>query len=45
MGKKQGIKQSISMLTYKMDGVNKRAVKLKKSFDDVNKILNSRNTK
>lgn len=45
MGKKYGIKDSISMAAYKNSKVNTQAVKLRKSFEEVNKILNSRNTK
>jgi len=33
------------MAAYKKTSLNKRAVTIKKSFDEVNKILNSSNTK
>ena len=45
MGNKYGLKHKISMAAYKKTSLNKRAVTIKKSFDEVNKILNSSNTK
>jgi len=45
LGNKYGMKHRLSLAAYKQTSLNKRAVAIKKSFDEVNKILNSSNTK
>ena len=43
MSSRRGIKHRISVATSKQSGMNKRAMILKHSVDEVKKIINSKN--